>query len=399
MHGTGPHANLLDRVADFCANPPAPGPERRYAATDYLARLLPKLRTFGISRLADVTGLDRLGVPVVQAIRPRALSNAVNQGKGLALAEAAVSAAVEALETYACERLDPVLQVLHAPAEFFGQDAGALAGHLVAEPPDGWDREPIPFLQGIEPLNRRRIPVPAALVATDYTPCSGHAATPFIRTTTGLGGGATLEEAVFQGFFELLERLSTDRAMTTHGFFERCRVAIEGLADEKTAELIARVEEAGLLVAAYEAPATGPFPVAWVRLLDDRQTPTSLPYPSDGFACRATLTDALRAAFLEAVQTRAAVIAGGREDITRRFYPNRRDDALVDFERRQMRGAAASPAAVSGDPGNRTLSALAGALGAMGLEAAIVPVLAHEDVPLFIVRVVPFFRTGGADGR
>ena len=44
-----------------------------------------------------MTGLDRIGVPVVQAIRPLARSNVVTQGKGPTLAHAAVAALMESL--------------------------------------------------------------------------------------------------------------------------------------------------------------------------------------------------------------------------------------------------------------------------------------------------------------
>jgi len=397
MLHTAQDTDLVDKIGEVCKGQPCLRSGRLFAPEEFFGRLKPFLEAFGITRLADVTGLDRLGIPVVQAIRPLALSNAVNQGKGLSLAEAAVSAAVEALETQASESLEPLFCQTLSPAEVFGAGAAALECHLVPDPPDRWQDTHIPFLKGFDPLCESLVNIPAALVGTDYTPTSRHAAGPFRRTTTGLGGGASLEEAVFHGFFEVLERLSTDRAMTTHGFFERSRIKTEGVADVRTHELIARVEAAGLLVAAFECPPAGPFPVAWVRLLDDRNTPTSLPYPSDGFACRETMAAALKAAFLEAVQTRAAVIAGGREDITRRYYPKTRDDALIDFERRQLRAAAGRLPEFSGNGGSANVPAFLNTLSGQDRRAIIVPVLARKDIPLFIVRVVPLLATGGDD--
>ena len=46
----------------------------------------------GITRLADVTGLDNIGIPVFQAIRPNARSLSVSQGKGVSLEAAQASA-------------------------------------------------------------------------------------------------------------------------------------------------------------------------------------------------------------------------------------------------------------------------------------------------------------------
>src|SRR5438093_1523690 len=47
------------------------GTHRLVAPEDTLARITPHLAACGITRCADVTGLDRLGIPVYCAIRPR----------------------------------------------------------------------------------------------------------------------------------------------------------------------------------------------------------------------------------------------------------------------------------------------------------------------------------------
>ena len=60
--------------------------------------LMAMREALGITRIADITGLDRLGIPVMQAVRPFSLSNAVSQGKGASLAQAAISAILESAE-------------------------------------------------------------------------------------------------------------------------------------------------------------------------------------------------------------------------------------------------------------------------------------------------------------
>lgn len=49
-----------------------------------------KLDRCGVSRVADVTGLDRIGIPVAIAVRPLARSLSVSQGKGCTLEAAMV---------------------------------------------------------------------------------------------------------------------------------------------------------------------------------------------------------------------------------------------------------------------------------------------------------------------
>ena len=65
----------------------------------------------GITRLADVTGLDDIGIPVVQAIRPNARSLSVSQGKGLDHDAATASALGESIELWHAEHIDAELRL------------------------------------------------------------------------------------------------------------------------------------------------------------------------------------------------------------------------------------------------------------------------------------------------
>ena len=71
-----------------------------------LSRLLPPAvavaaRAAGVTRLADLTGLDVLGLPVWQAVRPWSLTVSVSQGKSFDPAIARIAAAMEAIEVAA----------------------------------------------------------------------------------------------------------------------------------------------------------------------------------------------------------------------------------------------------------------------------------------------------------
>ena len=69
------------------------------------ARFSPRMRAAGITRLADLTGLDTLGIPVFAAIRPMGRSLSTQQGKGLTPLAAKISALMESLETWTAERV------------------------------------------------------------------------------------------------------------------------------------------------------------------------------------------------------------------------------------------------------------------------------------------------------
>ncbi len=81
------------------------GTHRTVPPASTLARLKPYLSEMGITRLANVTGLDRVGIPVVMAMRPNSRSVAVSQGKGVDLEAAKASALMESVETWHAERI------------------------------------------------------------------------------------------------------------------------------------------------------------------------------------------------------------------------------------------------------------------------------------------------------
>src|SRR5258708_21974963 len=68
----------------------------------HVKTLMPRL---GITRIANLTGLDRIGVPVVAVYRPNSRSVAVSQGKGLNLPAAQASGLMESVETYHAENI------------------------------------------------------------------------------------------------------------------------------------------------------------------------------------------------------------------------------------------------------------------------------------------------------
>ena len=81
------------------------GTHRTVSPQATLARVGPFMTEMGITRIANVTGLDALGIPVVMVCRPNSRSIAVSQGKGVELAAAKASGVMEAVETYHAERI------------------------------------------------------------------------------------------------------------------------------------------------------------------------------------------------------------------------------------------------------------------------------------------------------
>ena len=62
---------------DEAAKPYCSGAYRRCSPLETLARLAPFLSSMGITRIANVTGLDNIGIPVVMVCRPNSRSLSV----------------------------------------------------------------------------------------------------------------------------------------------------------------------------------------------------------------------------------------------------------------------------------------------------------------------------------
>src|SRR2546422_10018812 len=81
------------------------GTHRSASLNDTLNRVLPLAPVIGITRVATVTGLDSVGIPVVMVCRPNSRSVAVSQGKGIDLTSARASGLMEAAELYHAETI------------------------------------------------------------------------------------------------------------------------------------------------------------------------------------------------------------------------------------------------------------------------------------------------------
>ena len=83
------------------------GTHRLADPSETLARVRPHMVRMGITRLGNITGLDRIGIPVAIAVRPNSRSVSVSQGKGLDLPQAMASALMEASEGFHAEEIRP----------------------------------------------------------------------------------------------------------------------------------------------------------------------------------------------------------------------------------------------------------------------------------------------------
>ncbi|MCA2227193.1 YcaO-like family protein [Nonomuraea aurantiaca] len=182
------------------------GVHREVTAEETWSRVEPHLLRAGITRVADITWLDRIGIPVYNAISPR--SNdiiSVYNGKGMTPLQAKTSAVMEAMERFSAwlPRM-PAAIASYAELRAAGRSVMHPTEYLLELAPHYSDNRPISWAQGHDLLSDEPVLVPqdAAGYVANYheAPCYR------ITTTNGLASGNSLEEAVCHALCEVIER-------------------------------------------------------------------------------------------------------------------------------------------------------------------------------------------------
>ncbi|RZN41585.1 MAG: YcaO-related McrA-glycine thioamidation protein [Methanosarcinales archaeon] len=176
---------------------------RAVSPEETLSRIEPKMQVAGITRVADITNLDRIGIPVFSSIRPTAEGGAISvyNGKGATPAEAKVSAMMEGIERYSAEVHDREL-VTGKFSEISRSENTLDPDELILPEQSDHDQN-IPWVTGYDLMNDEAIFVPASAV---FHPLSDSHTQIFRTNTNGLASGNTIEEAIFHGLSEVIER-------------------------------------------------------------------------------------------------------------------------------------------------------------------------------------------------
>lgn len=278
-----------------------------------LARLTPHLTEFGITRCAEVTGLDAdLGLPVYMAIRPRGRVLQSSAGKGLSAAAAKVSALMEAVELDVAERPDPARLRRASQAELLaeGQRVDALPEWVAAAGRFFSDQFRIPWALAEDLLRGGAVWVPAgAAYFCEPTPCR--------TNTNGLASGNHLVEATLHALYEVIERDAMARLVEGDRLTiaRDCRVLDPAsVLEPSLAAVIEKIGRAATKVVLLEVLSGLAVPTYWALLLN-RQPFAGVSTLCSGYGTHLDPTIALSRAISEAVQSRLTMIHGSREDI------------------------------------------------------------------------------------
>ncbi|HKA88640.1 MAG TPA: YcaO-like family protein [Haliangiales bacterium] len=350
----------------------------------------------GITRVTEITRLDRLGVPVCVAIRPDALPGnvCVSAGKGFTLAEARAGALMEAIELAFAEHGRAPFELVRAT----GRDVldGRTRSAALLDLCPIWGRtldldEPLWACTVADLDTGEPVVVPAEAVMHPL-PLSLGGARHFGSSSNGLASGNSIDEATVHALAEVIERDVTS--------FHNARdtgllVRPESLPDEIQTLRRDWAERGFDLIVRY-LPGEAGLPTFNAYGFDRAQPDVTL----RGDGCHASRAIALARAITETVQCRLSLIHGGRDDLDlvyrgvahlgavdrSRFYADalagyRRDAPQIDYaDVPDFPDAATSLEAC--------LARLRDALARAGLARVLRCVYTPPDCPIAVVRVL-----------
>jgi ribosomal protein S12 methylthiotransferase accessory factor len=357
---------------------------RAVSPEETLARVSAKIPVAGITRVADITNLDRVGIPVFSSIRPTAQEGAVSvyNGKGATPAEARVSAVMEGIERYSAEIHDHRITLGTYP-EMAGKglavDPRALTLPRGADP-DGR----LPWVEAWDIVADEGVCVPAHAV---FHPLPRRCPPLFRTNTNGLASGNTLTEAVFHGLAEIVERDAWSLVEVTRRPGPRITDPPPGL----PAEVLRKFAEAKVEVTVRDITSDLGIPtcaaVADDALLRDPRLLTI------GMGTHTSARIAFLRALTEVAQSRLTQIHGAREDTTsadlrtRMGYDRVRRMNRYWFEADSELPFSALPSAEN-DDFLVDIGAIVSALGKAGMTRVLVADLTREEIGVPVVRVI-----------
>jgi YcaO-like protein with predicted kinase domain len=207
-------------------------------------RFAPKAKRAQITRIAELTGLDTIGIPVFAAIRPLGKSLSTQQGKGTTPLAARVSALMEGLETWSAENVTlPVVRGAYATLRDRAVDVRRLPRprrrRLDVHARWRW-------VWGRDVTRDADVLVPLEAVSLDTT---FRRPPIFDVSSNGLASGNALGEAIVYGLVEVIER-DAEAAWRRSGGDRR--LVLDSIGDPTCRGLIDRITAAGARVFVWD---------------------------------------------------------------------------------------------------------------------------------------------------
>lgn len=313
------------------------GTHRRISPAATLRAVEPLLPLAGITRVANVTGLDRVGIPVVAVYRPNSRSLAVFQGKGLDLDAAKASGVMEAIEAYHAEHVTHPLRLASwtemrraAPVV----DVESLPRLTVST---FHPHKQTMWIEGRDASRGDPRWLPYEIVHTNFSLPLPTGSGSFVMSSNGLASGNHPLEAISHAICEVVER-DANALWSLRGGASRgeSRVDPRTIDDADCCALLDRLERAGVSVGIWNT--TSDVGLASFRCVVVDRIPNHFRqlYFAFGSGCHPVRAIALIRAVTEAAQCRLTYIAGARDDADRDFFERARNPDRVARLREQL---------------------------------------------------------------
>jgi ribosomal protein S12 methylthiotransferase accessory factor len=310
------------------------GVERSVKPGVTIRRALAVLDTVGVTKVSEITDLDRARIPNFVTVRPHDLGPGISyyNGKGATRSQALAGALMEAIERHAGEQYDgPILTASH----YNLRRENACVDPLEIRAPKVRDYSEdllLEWVLGFDLVGRRPMYAPLNCVMSPYRTVSGMPL--FYSSTNGLASGNTRLDALCHALCEVIERDTAALAMAKTrlgpavgtlladiGFSsEACPepegpplISLRGL-PRPAASLIRKMQRAGLEVQLRNLPSDIGIPTIDCTIVEPQAVP-GIMSAQGGCGTHPDARIALTRAVTEAAQSRLGYIHGGREDL------------------------------------------------------------------------------------
>ena len=276
-----------------------------------------KLKTAGITRIADISDLDRIGLPIYTAIRPTAEDGAVSiyGGKGITKEHAKASAMMEGFERYSAEKQtdDEVVVATIDEISDFGEYIDPVSLNLPKELEKKCiDDISLEWTVSKDIISGDSFYIPTNAVYHPYLH-DNNVQSLFKSNTNGLASGNILEEAILHGMLEVIERDAWSIFELTHKNY--AQIDLESIESETVNDIISKFESEGIKIKLMDFTADIKIPTIAASADDTVTKDAGL--LTLGMGTHLDPEVAILRALTEVAQSRATQINGAREDTVR----------------------------------------------------------------------------------
>lgn len=376
------------------------GTHRLISPRETFERVRPLAAKMGITRVANVTGLDTLGLPVVAVYRPNARSIVVSQGKGLDLWAAKASGLMEAIEGFHAEHAELPLRLASARelSQWCEQRRPSRVVDVTRLPRVSihsfHEDRPLLWCEARTLADDLPLWVPYELVHTNFTLPLPAGSGYFTMSSNGLASGNHRLEAISHGLCEVIERDALALWHAAGGSASpEGRLELASVDDAACRQVLDRLEAAGMMLGVWDLTSDLGVATFACLMVDRRPNFVGQIYTSHGSGTHPSREIALLRALTEAAQTRLTYIAGTRDDADREFFERARDPGRVarltaELEAAGPRRRFAEVTSHAHQDFEAEVRWLVERLAACGIDQVAAVELTREEVGVPVVRVI-----------